>query len=77
MVMLGSTALIIWGSVTLVAMILSLIARTGMREKVTITALCSSVAAGASGGFTVNTATGLFVSAGMLFMVAWLLGYEG
>lgn len=75
--MLGSTALIIWGSVTLFALLISLVMRTGVRERFAITSLFSSVSAGASGGFMINTATGLFVSAGMLFMVAWLLGYEG
>lgn len=75
--MLGSTALIIWGSATVIAALGVLRAGLNPRDRIAALSLCSAIAAGATGGFTVSDTVGLFTSAALLFMVALLTGYEG
>ena len=71
-------SLIVWAGISVAgATGAFLLGPLNLKERISMTALVSGVAAGAMCGFSIGVTTGLGVTGVGLLLIALLMGYEG
>tara|TARA_Y100000401_G_C8227215_1_gene176312 strand:+ start:365 stop:601 length:237 start_codon:yes stop_codon:yes gene_type:complete len=71
-------ALITWGSISMIALLISVFyPNINIKERVSMALMISAISAGALCGFTMSVTWGLGISAAILGTIGILMGYEG
>tara|TARA_R100001463_G_scaffold82765_1_gene137435 strand:- start:21 stop:257 length:237 start_codon:yes stop_codon:yes gene_type:complete len=71
-------ALITWGSISMIALVISVLySNVNTKERVSMVSIMSAASAGIVCGFTISVTWGLGMSAAILGTIGILMGYEG